>query len=211
MKNFYKENKAIKIDLYSMYDNHVNVIRRYEDENETINDIIEKFIPQVVEEMYEFEVEIDKLMNSDNKSKDQEYLNLASLELLDIILYLVSINSSLLKFYNYNEYNQKYLYNTHNYTLMEEFDKRSLSLISKSLISTVTVKLGQQRRLIPNRKYHEEKVEVTDEQISEVAKEIFEINNDLIIKLFKVLFNNFLSVRTYKSALNKIQDVVKNK
>lgn len=203
MEHFYENVKSIKIDMSSLYQNHIEVIRRYDFGDEKLHEMMDRFIPQIVEELYEFEAELENAPNNNFK----KFLELSSLELLDVILYLVSINSTLIdKFgYEYKE-NKKYVFNFNVDPENINYKKIQLDVLN----NTIKV-IGASRRICPNRKYHEDKKEATSkEDLNKAIEKIFNYNDVLIEHLFSILFGNYV-IENPKKVLDKITDVVLNK
>ncbi|QDJ97799.1 hypothetical protein PALS2_174 [Staphylococcus phage PALS_2] len=217
MKHFYKKRESIELDISAMYINHVNVISRYDFGNEELHQMVDRFIPQIVEEIHEFNYEINQITNNPeyNYSQKFEYINNASKELLDIILYLISINSTLLSKYMDNKFLQTSNID-YNKTLLLANDKSisdydRLDDIKTKLNEYLVEYMGLSRRSLPNRKYHQDKEEISEEEQDKIVNNLFYITHKTIVFLLDVLFTNLVYTKNLDSVLNKIQDVVKNK
>ncbi|WRM43542.1 hypothetical protein [Staphylococcus phage LY01] len=217
MKHFYKKRESIELDLKAMYTNHVDVISRYDFGDEELHQMVDRFIPQIVEEIHEFNYEINQITNNPecNQSRKFEYINNASKELLDIVLYLISINSTLLSKYMDNKFLQKDIIN-YNETLLLANDKsindyNRLNGIKMKLNEYLVEYMGLIRRSLPNRKYHQDKEEISQEEQNKIVNNSFYITHKMIVSLLDTLFTNLVYTKNLDDVLNKIQDVVKNK
>lgn len=217
MKHFYNKKRSININIENLYLNHIDVIKRYDFGDEELHQMIDRFLPQVIEESYEFNIEMYNLLKSDNIKERYELSSLASLELLDIILYFVSINSTLIEKYDL-EY--KYVIELNDLNFSKDFvlntgekvnDDKFYQTIIDSVSKTVVNNGGHIRRLTPNRKYHQENKEVSKKEMNHIIGTIFFINHRTIDFLLTVLFEKLSLEKDVDPILDKIQEVVKNK
>lgn len=218
MKHFYRKKEGISIDLKSMYENHINVIQRYDFGNEELYQMMDRFIPQIVEEIHEFDNEIFNIVNkiTNDKVNLPEALSEASLELLDIILYLISINSTLIEKYDKGllEIERGDIKYTKEFMLNDGLDVYNIKTYndSRDVINRLVINiLGRNRRLIPNRKYHQDKEEISEENLNSIVFEIFKNNHITILTLMHILFGNFVLSKDLNKVTGKIQEVVKYK
>src|SRR5699024_1201570 len=131
------------------------------------------------------------------------------------ILYLISINSTLLNKYMDNEFPQTNIIN-YNRTLLLANDKsindyNRLNHIKTKLNEYLVECMGLSRRSLPNRKYHQDKEEISEEEQNKIVNNLFYITHRTIVFLLDVLFNNLVYTKNLDDVLNKVQDVVKNK
>lgn len=217
MKHFYKKRESIELDIKAMYTNHIDVISRYDFGDEELHQMLDRFIPQIVEEVHEFNYEINQVIDNPEYSQSEKfgYISNASKELLDIILYLISINSTLLNKYMDNEFPQTNIIN-YNRTLLLANDKsindyNRLNGIKTKLNEYLVEYMGLSRRSLPNRKYHQDKEEIGEEERNKIVNNLFYITHRTIVFLLDVLFNNLVYTKNLDDVLNKVQDVVKNK
>ncbi|QPI17075.1 hypothetical protein [Staphylococcus phage vB_StaM_SA1] len=216
MKHFYRKKEGIAIDLKSMYENHVNVINKYDFGQEELYQMMDRFIPQVVEEIHEFNNEILNIVDkADNdKANLPEALSEASLELLDIILYLISINSTLMEKYEKDLLEREDINFTRQFILNDGTEVYNIDIYNKAkdAINKIVVDtLGGNRRLIPNRKYHQDKEEISKEDSRRIVFAIFKNNHITILSLMSILFGRFVLAKDLNKVIGKIQEVVKYK
>ncbi|QQO92482.1 hypothetical protein CPT_Machias_093 [Staphylococcus phage Machias] len=217
MKHFYNKKRSININIENLYLNHIDVIKRYDFGDEELHQMIDRFLPQIIEESYEFNIEMYNLLKTDNIKERYELTSLASLELLDIILYFVSINSTLIEKYNL-EY--KYVIELNDLNFSKDFvlntgekvsDDKFYQTIIDSVSKTVVNNGGHIRRLTPNRKYHQENKKVSKKEMNHIIGSIFFINHKTIDFLLTMLFEKLSLEKDVDLVLDKIQEVVKNK
>lgn len=105
---------------------------------ENINEVINRFYPQIIEELYELE-------ESQSRGK-RSHLE----ELADVFIYLVQLYADL------------YRHHPNQTGSIPFYPSTIVTLTLEETIGKVVLKLGKIRRMVSNRKYHKSKYEATE-------------------------------------------------
>lgn len=139
----------LKFDIIKYVDYTIPIIDRYSFYGETPYRMIDRFIPQIVEEVYEFAMEREDIRNNDRVTS----------EFADIILYLVSVLTEIHFNFEYSHENEFRGIMISSDETTEDITKVAVNhQLYKGLKSNVEQKvlylMANMRMKFPRRKYH---------------------------------------------------------
>ena len=139
----------LKFDILKYVDYTIPIIDRYTFYGETPYRMIDRFIPQIVEEVYEFAMEREDIRNNDRVTS----------EFADIILYLVSVLTEIHFNFEYSHENEFRGIMISSDETTEDITKVAVNhQLYKGLKSNVEQKvlclMANMRMKFPRRKYH---------------------------------------------------------
>ena len=139
----------LKFDIVKYVDYTIPIIDRYSFYGETPYRMIDRFIPQIVEEVYEFAMEREDIRNNDRVTS----------EFADIILYLVSVLTEIHFNFEYSHENEFRGIIISSDETTEDITKVAVNhQLYKGLKSNVEQKvlylMANMRMKFPRRKYH---------------------------------------------------------
>lgn len=160
-----------------------SIVDRYEFNNEKLVNKIDRYIGQITEECHEVLDEI-KMSSFDITREERKKI---SLEMLDIILYVSSLQYEIDKYMG-NIY--KFDKNTSESFMYKITNKFEIQHIIGGAVKHTTNILGEVRRLDPERKYHKKpsrKFNKNDGNL--MIKKLEMLNNSLVTVLFNILLD----------------------
>ncbi|QXN67854.1 hypothetical protein FPHOBKDP_00100 [Listeria phage LPJP1] len=171
-----EENNSFSFSIENLIENQKHMISKYKFPEETECKMLERFYPQIMEEVQEYLYEVN------NQSMDNE--KLAILEIMDIYLYIGSVITHLIVDYNLNKDHFKKIILEElpsEYKTKLQIDKFN-DVISEILFLNI-------RRQYPERKYHK--------KLKELSKDEKELRR------FSVLLNLVYILKYISSTINK--------
>lgn len=197
----------LKFDIVKYVDYTIPIIDRYSFYGETPYRMIDRFIPQIVEEVYEFAMEREDIRNNDRVTS----------EFADIILYLVSVLTEIHFNFEYSHENEFRGIIISSDETTEDITKVAVNhQLYKGLKSNVEQKvlylMANMRMKFPRRKYHvclpepeyTENPMLTVNALTEITVNILKNIRELIsLFLIQLKMENGVSYEESLSDLNR--------